>query len=141
YCGATSDCMGANAGATCSAGQLCMGGQCEVFCPPGFVDCGGACVDPSSNNTYCGATSDCSGMNAGTTCTATELCEGGACLGHVPELLSLSIAPTLNLIDFDPNTTFYTAGIPIGATQVTVVVTADPSSVVTMDGQSTSSLT
>jgi hypothetical protein len=41
--------------------------------------CGGTCIDPTSDTHYCGATTDCTGTHAGTTCSGTEACLSGVC--------------------------------------------------------------
>ncbi|MEQ8461446.1 MAG: hypothetical protein RIB77_44605 [Sandaracinaceae bacterium] len=84
FCGASMDCAGANAGAMCSAGEVCAAGTCATSCPSGQVDCAGRCVDPSTDPTYCGASADCAGMNAGDTCTAGEVCAAGVCSASCP---------------------------------------------------------
>ncbi len=50
----------------------------------GGVMCGDACVNPLSDGTYCGATGDCAGANAGTTCDPAETCRDGACTATEP---------------------------------------------------------
>ncbi|NOY90332.1 MAG: hypothetical protein GXP55_03910 [Deltaproteobacteria bacterium] len=45
----------------------------------GGVMCGGACVDPNSDASYCGASGDCAGANAGASCASAETCVSGAC--------------------------------------------------------------
>ena len=46
YCGATTDCLGANAGATCPAGGSCSSGVCVASCTPGYLVCAGTCRAP-----------------------------------------------------------------------------------------------
>jgi len=42
--------------------------------------CGGQCIDPDSNNQYCGAKLNCAGANAGSMCSGnTPLCTAGMC--------------------------------------------------------------
>jgi hypothetical protein len=48
-------------------------------CPKGFALCGGTCVDPLSNLTFCGASGDCQGSNAGAACASGEVCSAGTC--------------------------------------------------------------
>jgi hypothetical protein len=79
FCGATLDCMGANAGAMCPTGQVCNAGACGVNCPLGQIVCGGTCVDPSTDRMYCGAGNDCMGANAGTPCPAGQICQNSTC--------------------------------------------------------------
>jgi hypothetical protein len=53
-----------------------------MSCQTGLVDCGGACIDPLSSRQFCGATAGCGvadAGSAGTACTTTEICSGGAC--------------------------------------------------------------
>jgi hypothetical protein len=38
YCGASGDCTGANAGATCAAGETCQAGSCGRNCTPVVLD-------------------------------------------------------------------------------------------------------
>jgi hypothetical protein len=81
FCGASTDCLAANAGVTCASGELCDGsGVCATTCQSGLLDCSGTCIDPDSNPTFCGATTDCLAANVGTTCGANEACSGGACV-------------------------------------------------------------
>ena len=63
----------------CAAGQACTAGACVLTCAAGQLKCGGACVDPNTNNTYCGAKTDCAGVNAGVTCASGKVCTGGVC--------------------------------------------------------------
>ena len=48
-------------------------------CGGGSVVCGGACIDPNTNDQYCGATGDCTGAQAGTACAAGLACSSGQC--------------------------------------------------------------
>jgi len=84
YCGASSDCQGANAGESCAAGYVCSNGACGLTCAAGQVACGGQCVDPQTSNAYCGASGDCLAANAGQVCSAGELCMGGSCALSCP---------------------------------------------------------
>ena len=79
FCGASGDCTGGNAGATCASGQLCSAGTCGLTCQQGLLDCGGTCVDPKTSNTFCGATLDCKGQNGGAVCAPGQVCSGGTC--------------------------------------------------------------
>ncbi|GAG34147.1 unnamed protein product, partial [marine sediment metagenome] len=80
YCGASGDCQGANAGAQCGSGEICVNGQCEISCPTGQLDCGGFCVNPLTDEDYCGASGDCQGANAGQTCAWGQRCVNGSCV-------------------------------------------------------------
>ncbi|MFW5739536.1 MAG: hypothetical protein ACOC1F_04140 [Myxococcota bacterium] len=76
-------------GNACDPGEVCDGaGNCTLSCQQGLVDCNGTCIDPLTDETYCGASGDCSGANTGETCGASEICDGsGNC--------SASCAPPL----------------------------------------------
>ncbi len=80
FCGASADCAGGNNGDTCADGTVCVAGACEASCLPGAIDCGGECIDPLSDRSFCGASSDCTGPDAGDLCDAGEVCSAGACL-------------------------------------------------------------
>ena len=79
FCGASLDCLDANAGEECGPGTICTDGVCELTCVEGFLACGGVCTDPDTNRAFCGAVGDCSGENAGTVCAADEVCSDGVC--------------------------------------------------------------
>jgi hypothetical protein len=71
-------------GVTCGEGESCVDGDCEATCGAGLLACDGACVDPMTNTAYCGASGDCSGANAGSSCTADQACAGGGCVDIHP---------------------------------------------------------
>ena len=53
-----------------------------LFCPRAEeVVCGGACIDPMTDNDFCGAALDCVGSNAGQACSG--LCRDGRCAKRV----------------------------------------------------------
>ena len=79
FCGATGDCLEDNAGVACGAGTICSGGECAANCQAGFLDCDGRCVDPLTDNVFCGASADCAGENVGVACEAGTICSGGEC--------------------------------------------------------------
>ncbi len=79
HCGATADCTGANAGATCADGEVCVEGACTTSCGTGLLACDGTCTNPMTDRNHCGATADCSGANTGATCADGEVCVEGAC--------------------------------------------------------------
>jgi hypothetical protein len=81
YCGATGACAGLAAGEACTNGEICDGtGQCNLVCAPGRVNCNDTCIDPNTDNTYCGASGACTGGTVGETCGAGEKCNGaGLC--------------------------------------------------------------
>ncbi|MBI5497894.1 MAG: hypothetical protein HY904_23020 [Deltaproteobacteria bacterium] len=83
HCGATPGCgisgVG-SAGSACTGNTACNGnGECSVLCIPPLVKCGNRCIDPYSDNTYCGAQLDCTGANDGTTCATGSYCSDGLC--------------------------------------------------------------
>jgi hypothetical protein len=84
FCGAAGDCAGANAGVACQAGELCSFGVCALSCQTGLVQCGSTCVNPKNDPSFCGASSDCAGANAGTVCGQGEACVNGACVLECP---------------------------------------------------------
>ncbi len=84
HCGATSGCGdgAGSAGVDCgAAGRTCEGGVCVVTCPSGQIVCDDACVDPQTNDFFCGATGACGTGEQGTDCAASDLvCQSGACV-------------------------------------------------------------
>lgn len=85
FCGAT-DCTDGDAGdgTSCDSGNVCSAGQCTVSCVEGQINCGGKCVDPDTDNQYCGASGNCSGGNVGTACTSGNVCADGDCAASCP---------------------------------------------------------
>ncbi len=63
----------------CNANETCSNGACTPVCSGGQVLCNSQCIDPMTNATFCGASGDCMGSNAGTTCGSTQTCTGGQC--------------------------------------------------------------
>jgi len=61
----------------CPVGAQCVAGGCQ--CPGSQVECNGACIDPNSDDDYCGATLDCQGANAGQMCAQDYSCTAGTC--------------------------------------------------------------
>src|SRR5690606_13665621 len=81
FCGATTNCQGANAGEVCGGGEYCVDGGCDPTCPANYLVCDGKCVDPLSNDEFCGAT-DCSAPEtSGVECLTSEQesCVVGEC--------------------------------------------------------------
>jgi hypothetical protein len=84
FCGATAGCGadGGTTGTACADGKVCANGTCQASCQAGLVDCGGTCVDPATNNQFCGATAGCGvggeGM-AGAACSSSQACFLSAC--------------------------------------------------------------
>ncbi|MCL2778105.1 MAG: IPT/TIG domain-containing protein [Polyangiaceae bacterium] len=64
--------------------------SCEIVCSSGgrclpwMIDCNGECIDPKTSNTYCGASGDCQGANAGVTCISGQFCSNGMCVVNCP---------------------------------------------------------
>ena len=89
HCGATASCS-ADAGTTgtvCDPGKVCALGTCSSSCPVGFVNCNGTCVDPQSDQDYCGATNGCGAGDAGTAgsaCRNGKVCLRGGCANSCP---------------------------------------------------------
>jgi Stigma-specific protein, Stig1 len=84
HCGATLGCGadGGTAGTPCADGQVCSGGACQASCQAGLVACGGVCIDPTTNNQFCGATPGCGvgdAGGAGTACVAGQTCFQSQC--------------------------------------------------------------
>jgi hypothetical protein len=92
-CGASGNCMGPNAGATCGAGEVCVNSRCSAGgCATGTIRCGDSCIDPNSNRAFCGASSTCAGANAGVACGTSEQCVAGACIFVPPPTSILASA-------------------------------------------------
>jgi hypothetical protein len=74
-------------GVNCStvAGATCAGGTCT--CPAGDVTCGATCINPVTDNAYCGATPGCgsSGGDPGQNCSTVG---AGATCGVLPLALT-----------------------------------------------------
>lgn len=54
-------------------------GDGMASCEDEEVLCEGSCVDPASDQDFCGATKDCAGNNAGQVCDDGSSCEDGQC--------------------------------------------------------------
>jgi hypothetical protein len=59
---------------------VCTSGTC-VPCTDGQIMCNRQCVDPQSDDTYCGASASCQpdAGTAGTVCTPPAVCTNGTC--------------------------------------------------------------
>ena len=85
YCGAKGLCNSESKddedykGMACPSGNVCSEGKCGITCVAGQIKCGNKCIDPLTNNTYCGATGDCTGYNSGVSCPSGNVCSGGSC--------------------------------------------------------------
>jgi hypothetical protein len=84
HCGASGDCMSANAGEPCSAPFACVSGECEVVCSSGQLNCDDTCIDPDTDEMFCGASSACTGPNRGQPCSTGYTCEDGTCRLQCP---------------------------------------------------------
>lgn len=77
YCGANAAC---DQYETCPADTMCIDGVCKVPAPdcpvPGDVFCGGLCINPKTNNTFCGITAACMDYR---TCKPGATCVDGKC--------------------------------------------------------------
>lgn len=51
----------------------------QLVCGEGFLACGSQCIDPTRDPLFCGAQSDCAGVNAGAACPVGQLCVKGEC--------------------------------------------------------------
>ncbi|MEW5852118.1 MAG: hypothetical protein AB2A00_25240 [Myxococcota bacterium] len=80
FCGASGACTGDEGGEACGVDHLCNNGVCELHCELPRIACNGGCVDPLSDERYCGATSDCTGENGGEVCTEDHECVDGGCV-------------------------------------------------------------
>ena len=66
---------------SCALGQLCSNGSCNDDCDPGLIRCIQSdqtfvCIDPQTDNTYCGANTQCQNY---TTCGTGQDCKEGLC--------------------------------------------------------------
>src|SRR5690606_17711706 len=84
HCGASGDCTEDDAGEVCSPPNTCQSGECVLTCSGGEVKCNDSCIDPLVNDTFCGASGNCSGNNRGTPCANDEACESGVCRLQCP---------------------------------------------------------
>ncbi len=126
YCGASLDCKAANAGSTCTNGKVCADGLCGTNCPAGQVVCAGKCIDPLLDPVFCGASTDCKGANAGTTCTSGHVCSAGSCkTSCVPGQVSCNGT----CVDPQTNPTYCGATAGCGASGGSVGVTCAPGQV------------
>ena len=105
YCGATGDCQGTKVGEKCDSGKVCSGGQCGITCVSDQILCKGQCIDPKTDNRYCGATGDCSGSNIGKACES-----GTKCTDRVCKISCVSGQIACGGECIDPNTNPYFCG-------------------------------
>ena len=69
----------------CFFGQECKdkGNGYTCQCPENMIECNGTCIDPKTNNIYCGASGNCTaegeGNTTGVTCRDGKTCVNGEC--------------------------------------------------------------
>jgi hypothetical protein len=65
----------------CPTAQVCnsITSQCEARCSGNQVYCDNTCIDPQASRTHCGASADCTGDNAGQSCSSGLVCSLGTC--------------------------------------------------------------
>ncbi|MBO4351116.1 MAG: hypothetical protein J6A01_09260 [Proteobacteria bacterium] len=85
FCGADAEC--ANYSDCAAQGKMCEKGVCidgtpANECSPGLVKCGGVCIDPLTDNNFCGATAQCQAFTA---CFDGQVCVGGTCCDKTEE--------------------------------------------------------
>ncbi len=68
----------------CPQGQTCSAGECSLRCGGQEIECDNRCVDPLTDPSYCGASGDCEGANAGVRCPENQVCAEGACTEQCP---------------------------------------------------------
>ncbi len=80
-------------------------------CEPPLVDCNGECIDPLNSQSYCGASGDCLGSNAGQVCDPWQLCGDGTCTNNVDLFVALdgSDGPSCGAMTAPCRTVKYTA--------------------------------
>lgn len=79
YCGATSSCTGDDRGDSCTSDEACEAGVCRLQCPGVQIPCDGTCIDPATDEAYCGASNYCEDSDAGDVCGTGEQCLTGLC--------------------------------------------------------------
>lgn len=62
---------------TKGTGAQCINSKC--VCPDNNIMCNGKCIDPNTDNTYCGANNDCKGDASGKTCGENQKCMNKKC--------------------------------------------------------------
>ncbi|MGI5830595.1 MAG: hypothetical protein ACOX8U_10595, partial [Bradymonadia bacterium] len=92
FCGAEGACAGNGRGEKCEKGRVCSAGICSANCMIGQILCDEKCIDPQTDNRYCGATEGdctdkqcgsgkvCSGGNCSATCLSGQVLCGGQCI-------------------------------------------------------------
>lgn len=75
YPGAIERCNGADDDCDAAIDESCTTDCAD----PSHVRCGGTCIQPITDERYCGASSTCTGDSAGARCNSDELCSAGSC--------------------------------------------------------------
>lgn len=89
YCGALACEDDASDGEICQDGEICVDGACETSCPGTLLVCDDTCVDPSHDESFCGATACGDDATDGEVCDVSELCVSGVCqLSCGPDLIA-----------------------------------------------------
>lgn len=89
YCGAQACEDDASDGEICQDGEICVDGACETSCPGALLECDDTCIDPSHDESFCGATACGDDATDGEICDVSELCVDGACqLSCGPDLIA-----------------------------------------------------
>ncbi len=60
--------------------MVCSNKKCELKCSDEEIICDGKCVDPKTDNHFCGAQNGCSGENAGFVCGDELKCSDSKCI-------------------------------------------------------------
>ena len=85
----------------CPPTFLCVNNACQ--CASGYIDCQNQCINPLSDNVFCGATMGCGtgGGSAGSICTTPTKCIDGSCQVYCPSGQIACGSPPMCI---DPNT-------------------------------------
>jgi hypothetical protein len=91
FCGASADCSREDAGSACEDDEVCDDGVCTVVCDEPLLACDGECIDPMTDEDFCGAAGTCQGRpDSGRKCESGEVCLMGDCHGwQAPERVSV----------------------------------------------------
>lgn len=107
----------------------------EGTCGRGFLRCEGRCIDPATDQVFCGASADCSGSRAGESCGLVRACVAGSCVQDDARLAELSVAPGTLQPSFSSDRTSYRVETPIGTSSVSVTATpVDADATLTING-------
>ncbi len=84
HCGASGDCSGDEVGVPCTSPASCIDGTCQLVCGGGQINCNNSCINPNSDEGFCGASGNCVAPNNGTPCDSGYSCEAGVCRQQCP---------------------------------------------------------